>query len=687
MHCHVPQSRSTVGFLAFCTWLISELKGLYKLLFETDYKDWHENDFTSPFLTVTIKCPVDVEIIDKNGNVVLSLLDGIETETYKDFGVFFVIKNQETGDYEKIACFFSQFLKNKYDIKIKGKGSGTVNYSIKGDNGDGKLATYAVSNLPVSNKTIINTEASTTSTPYFSVSNDGEEYQVTLEKVTEYIITAIAGTGGTTTGSGAFNVNESVTLIATPNNGYIFDGWYESGVKVADANATYIFNTNSNRTLVARFIQNSDCAIIFNSIGGNGTLTATVDGAGISSGTSVAQGKSIIFTATPNSDYRIKEWKHNGGTVNGTNTSYTVSGIAASHTVTVEFELIPQTTYNVTVNNGTGGGNFAAGSTVNITANAPPAGQEFDKWTTADGVTFANATSASTTFQMPAKAVTVTATYKALTPITYTITVQNDNNGTASANLTFAATGTEITLTATPKSGYRFKEWQVISGGITVTNNKFAMPASVVTIKAIFEIIPITTYTIKATAGTGGKVSGGGTVNANASVTLIATIDNGYVFDGWYENNIKVSGAAVYTFTATANRTLEARFNVSKFYQSFIDEEVKMWADEGVIPDGATFTVNKIMPPPADVTEKVSDQLGAGAIIIAYYEITLKDSDGNLITQLNGEITIGTKLPEGYESGTGVKIYQEDENGILVEMESWVEDGYIFYKTIWLEIY
>ena len=69
-------------------------------------------------------------------------------------------------------------------------------------------------------------------------------------------------------------------------------------------------------------------------------------------------------------------------------------------------------------------------------------------------------------------------------------------NGTASANPTTAAAGTEITLTATPNSGYRFKEWQVVSGGVTVVNNKFTMPAQAVAVKAVFELIPPTTYNV-----------------------------------------------------------------------------------------------------------------------------------------------------------------------------------------------
>ena len=65
--------------------------------------------------------------------------------------------------------------------------------------------------------------------------------------------------------------------------------------------------------------------------------------------------------------------------------------------------------------------------------------------------------------------------------------ISPDGNGTASASPDKAVAGTEITLTATPKDGYRFKEWQVMSGGVTIKDNKFLMPNDNVEVKAIFE--------------------------------------------------------------------------------------------------------------------------------------------------------------------------------------------------------
>ena len=74
-------------------------------------------------------------------------------------------------------------------------------------------------------------------------------------------------------------------------------------------------------------------------------------------------------------------------------------------------------------------------------------------------------------------------------PTTYTVTISNDGNGSGTASPSAAVVGTEITLTATPNTGYRFKEWEVISGGVAITNNKFTMPDGNVEIKAIFAMI------------------------------------------------------------------------------------------------------------------------------------------------------------------------------------------------------
>lgn len=72
----------------------------------------------------------------------------------------------------------------------------------------------------------------------------------------------------------------------------------------------------------------------------------------------------------------------------------------------------------------------------------------------------------------------------------YTVTVaEGIVNGTVKASAEKAAEGDEVTLTATPADGYVFGEWNVKGADnttISVTNNKFTMPAQNVTVSATF---------------------------------------------------------------------------------------------------------------------------------------------------------------------------------------------------------
>ena len=135
----------------------------------------------------------------------------------------------------------------------------------------------------------------------------------------------------------------------------------------------------------------------------------------------------------------------------------------------------------------------AEGSVVTLTADAPAANMHFARWEVESGseaVTFANATSSTTTFPMPAGEVKVKAVFEAdeiMVPIQYDVSVLNDGNGKAFASPAKAAADTAITLTATPNAGYHFKAWRVILGGVTITDNKFTMPAEDVEVQAVFE--------------------------------------------------------------------------------------------------------------------------------------------------------------------------------------------------------
>ena len=143
-----------------------------------------------------------------------------------------------------------------------------------------------------------------------------------------------------------------------------------------------------------------------------------------------------------------------------------------------------------------------------------------------------------------------------ITPTTYTVTVGNDGNGTGTATPSTAAAGTTITLTATPNKGYHFKEWQVISGGVTIKDDKFTMPSANVEVKAIFEKDtggggggynpPVTYYTLRFETGGGSDISSvREAYNAYIDLTKYVPTWRGHTFIGWYtERSLtnKVSG-------------------------------------------------------------------------------------------------------------------------------------------------
>ena len=151
----------------------------------------------------------------------------------------------------------------------------------------------------------------------------------------------------------------------------------------------------------------------------------------------------------------------------------------------------------------------------------------------------------------------------------HTVTVITDGNGTASASSTSATAGTEITLTATPNTGYHFKEWKVMSGGVTIKDDKFLMPNDNVEVKAIFEkdAPPAPTEFIVTFDGNGGTPSVGSMTTTNQKLTSLpsASRSGSYSFDGWYTE--KSGGTKITTDTVfSANTTVYAHWTYTGGY-------------------------------------------------------------------------------------------------------------------------
>ena len=261
--------------------------------------------------------------------------------------------------------------------------------------------------------------------------------------------------------------------------------------------------------------------------------------------------------------------------------------VTANTTVTAVWEAVE---YNVTVTGGTasvGAGTpitkATMGTTVTLTAGAAPSGKVFDKWeVVSGGITLADANSATTTFVMPASAVSVKATYKTTPVTTYNLTTQvNGGHGTISASKTGLTAGSTETITFNPEVGYEIDTVTVNGTATSVYGNTLNVTMNenktvVVTYKAIEYNITVTDG--KATIGAGSEIS---KAAEGTAVTLTANAaPSGKVFDKWevVSGGITLADAnsATTTFTMPASAvSVKATYKNAPHTHTYNQETVK----------------------------------------------------------------------------------------------------------------
>jgi hypothetical protein len=363
-----------------------------------------------------------------------------------------------------------------------------------------------------------------------------------------YIIKYNANGGTGTIGDQPVNYDENVTMPsdgAFKRDGHALAGWSRSSgtpnTKNYEKGATYAVSTlasasnfncadknGETMTLYAVWEVNTHTITVQND--GNGTANASHEAA--------MAGTEINLTASPNTGYQFKEWQVINGSVTIANDKFIMPAQAV--TVKAIFEPLPIDYYSIKVQNDGHGTAYASlssaamGTEITLTA-VPASGYKFKEWQVLGG----SITITSDKFIMQTQNVTVEAIFE---PISYAITVQNDGHGTAGANPSSAAIGTEITLTATPNNGYQFKEWQIISGNISLANANsasitFFMPANTVTVRAVFAELPPSTYTVTYNYSYNGGTSATkstDTVAEGQAIDLTPTATKaGWGFVGW----------------------------------------------------------------------------------------------------------------------------------------------------------
>ncbi|WP_213996708.1 InlB B-repeat-containing protein [Tepidanaerobacter syntrophicus] len=218
----------------------------------------------------------------------------------------------------------------------------------------------------------------------------------------------------------------------------------------------------------------------FSVTGSNGSIAAKVDGVAVTSGTQVKEGKDVVFTATPDAGYRVKEWTVDGVAVAGEKgNTFTLQDLSKATEVKVEFEAIPK--YTITFSDPANGELKAAVDGTEITSGdkvlegkdvvflaIPNTGYRVKEWTV-NGTAVAGATGTKFTLSNVKANATVAVVLEALP--TKTVTFSNPTEG---GTLTAKVDSTTVTspapvlvgkdvvfeITGIP-AGYRVKEWTV----------------------------------------------------------------------------------------------------------------------------------------------------------------------------------------------------------------------------------
>lgn len=152
--------------------------------------------------------------------------------------------------------------------------------------------------------------------------------------------------GGKVQGGGTFPYGTTITIIATPNPGYVFDCWKE-GNKVVSKAAELQLTVTGDRSLTACFVETLELV-----------LTASPEQGGeLQGGGIYPRGSEVTVKAIPREGYRFKEWQENGATVS-TEAEYTFI-LKASRSLIAIFEELPPP--EKPGNGGNGGGDGGSG--------------------------------------------------------------------------------------------------------------------------------------------------------------------------------------------------------------------------------------------------------------------------------------------------------------------------------------
>ncbi len=201
---------------------------------------------------MVVDCPVDVHVYDPQGELIITLKDGVESDVTNDHGRFAVLLDLFTGEYVKVLCFAKDL---NYRIEVVGVDKGLVNVAVAVKDGAGTKE-YMFANEKIDTNTVFTTTVEQIKTSQsYDIDTDGD---------------AVTDSIGTLSSPADSTVHVTAVAI-TPASLTLCDGKSTVlGVEITPQNAT-------NRS-VAWFSSDESVVTIKNgklTAVGNGTATIT----------------------------------------------------------------------------------------------------------------------------------------------------------------------------------------------------------------------------------------------------------------------------------------------------------------------------------------------------------------------------------------------------------------------------
>lgn len=501
----------------------------------------------------------------------------------------------------------------------------------------------------------------------FSLSSAQAQYTVTTS------VNPASPAGGVITGAeGTFTSGQTVTLTATPNDGYEFYRWRDaSGYHTENP---YVFTITGNTTVRAYFnvAQTRYNVSIVNGTPGSEPYV-TIEGAG-----QKGEGEAFTISATYTFPYNGCHWYLNGQEVSaGDSYTYTNegNGIQSDLEFTVYFDYIPQErTISVATNDANLGTvqiaslgeqsntslNIYEGQQVTLTAtrvdnNAIFAGWYLGTTRVSDDLVYQ--------FTLPNGTPNCTYTAKFIAPgVYFTMRAEKvgGNGGTLSPS---APESVQAGSSFTFSVGQVYNGW-VFDGWFDAQGNSadpvISLVVEDVTLYAHFHHMPYNVTAVVNPSGAGTVTPAQAEVAAGGSITFNAAANAGYRFLNWngnanntntsytvspVNNDMEVTANFMQTFAVTATATQGAAPTVSAnttAYNGRYDAGSQVTVTAGQV-DGYEFaywTVNGTPDNQATNAEYVINSLSEDITLVAnyapVYRVRLYKNNNNVVVTLNG---------------------------------------------------